>query len=379
MNFSDQVKRNKLVVYIQTRGSFTCLFYCPLVWEGCEMMDNKGKKVPFNGKLFRYLLTLIYLIIIIVVFLPKIIKKDEILSIINELNIIFLSLAVIAQILSYFGSGYMLKTLLSHDKLRISVFRGALITMAAASVGLVAGGWISSALVTYYLVPKNKKNEGDAELAGIMPPLFNTIILVIVSFIGALYLVIHHDLSKNQIIFYMSILIIMTLGILGVFYGFFHKNKVKALVTEIIDKVNNNKKHKFDAIRITNKIDNFFNRLYLLSNYKWNRPVFGSFMNILFDIMTLYILFIAADYHINPLILIAGYGITFLIGRGAFFIPGGAGVIEGGMVGIYSNLGLPGNVCVVAVLGYRLLSFWIPSLLGFISMIYLKKIYINKK
>ncbi len=343
-------------------------------------MNNnyKGNKLLSKGKLFRYLLTLIYLIIIIVVFLPKIIRKDEVSTILKELNLTFLSLAVIAQILSYFGSGYMLKTLLSHDKLSISVFRGALITMAAASVGLVAGGWISSALVTYYLVPEDNKNEGDAEIAGVIPPLFNTIILVVVSFIGALYLVIHHDLSKSQIIFYMSILIIIILVILAVFYGFFHKDKVKPLLTKIVNKVNSYKKRKFDSLKLINRVDLFYKRLYLLNNYKWSKPVLGSLMNIVFDILTLYILFVASGFHINPLILIAGYSISFLVGRGAFFIPGGAGVIEGGMVAIYSTLGPPSHVCVVAVLGYRLLSFWIPSLLGFLAMIYLKKTYANK-
>ena len=34
------------------------------------------------------------------------------------------------------------------------------------------------------------------------------------------------------------------------------------------------------------------------------------------------------------------------------------------MVAIYEGLGVPSAVSVVVILGYRLISFWIPTLLG---------------
>ncbi len=335
--------------------------------------NDKGNRIIFNRKLVRYSLTLIYLIIIVVVFLPKIITKDEISTIIRELNLILFSLAVVAQIFSYFGSGFMLKSLLNNGKTSISIFRGALITMAAASFGLVAGGLVSTALATYYLVPKSNKDEGDAELAVIMPPLFNTVTLVIISFIGSFYLVLNHDLSESQIVLYISILIIIIIVIAAILYGLFHKNKINYLITRISNLVNRNKQVKIDSLKLASRLDLFYDRLNLLISDKWGKPVLGSLMNIVFDIITLYIVFLAAGFRIHPIILIAGYGITFLVSRSAFFIPGGAGVIEGGMVGIYASLGLPMNTCVVAVLGYRLLSFWMPSLFGFIAFFILKK------
>ena len=53
--------------------------------------------------------------------------------------------------------------------------------------------------------------------------------------------------------------------------------------------------------------------------------------------------------------------------------PGGIGVVEGGMVAMYDSLQVPNGVSVVVILGYRLLSFWLPSLLGFGAAAYLSK------
>jgi hypothetical protein len=49
----------------------------------------------------------------------------------------------------------------------------------------------------------------------------------------------------------------------------------------------------------------------------------------------------------------------------AFVFPGGIGVVEGGMAALYDGLGVPDPVTVVVVLGYRLISFWLPNLSGF--------------
>ncbi len=54
-----------------------------------------------------------------------------------------------------------------------------------------------------------------------------------------------------------------------------------------------------------------------------------------------------------------------LLGKVAFIIPGGVGVVEASMVALYHALGIPSMMAALVVLAYRLLSFWIPSLAGF--------------
>ena len=61
--------------------------------------------------------------------------------------------------------------------------------------------------------------------------------------------------------------------------------------------------------------------------------------------------------------ILAGYGVPLLLGR-ASFIPGGIAVTEVAMAAVLSGLGIPAAGAVVAVLVYRLISFWIPALIG---------------
>jgi uncharacterized protein (TIRG00374 family) len=84
-------------------------------------------------------------------------------------------------------------------------------------------------------------------------------------------------------------------------------------------------------------------------------------------------LFIAAGQRVGLGVLFAGYGLPFILGKIAFMVPGGVGVIEGGMVAFYTNLQVPNPVCVVVILGYRLFSFWLPGLLGFAAAAYLSR------
>ena len=81
--------------------------------------------------------------------------------------------------------------------------------------------------------------------------------------------------------------------------------------------------------------------------------------------LTLYFLFIATGYNVSLGVLFAGYGLPFILGKMAFLFPGGVGVMEASMVAMYDSLQVPNAVSVVVILGYRLFSFWLPSLLGY--------------
>ncbi|MHB8807975.1 MAG: flippase-like domain-containing protein, partial [Anaerolineaceae bacterium] len=60
-----------------------------------------------------------------------------------------------------------------------------------------------------------------------------------------------------------------------------------------------------------------------------------------------------------------------LLGKAAFVIPGGVGIVEGTMVALYDKLGVTNEVAVIVVLAYRLISFWLPSIIGFPLVFYL--------
>jgi glycosyltransferase 2 family protein len=328
---------------------------------------------PPKIRLARYLLPLIILGLAVHLLLPQIASLEDSISVVRSMSLWLVGLAVIAQVCSYLGSGYLLKVIVGLGQSRLSIGRGVLITLAATSIGLVAGGWVGAAAATYRWVEKREDTSQEAVLAGILPPLFNNILLVIVTFIGLVYLLIDYHLLCAQVIGYSLFLALVGLSMLVIVYGMQHQTTTETLVLRTVDRLMHLLRRAYDPASIRNAMENIYIGLAVLRNRGWIRPALGSGMNIGFDMLTLYFLFIAAGHTVNPGVLVAGYGLAFLLGKIAFLFPGGVGVIESGMTAVYSSLGTPNSISVVVILGYRLFSFWLPSLLGFAVAGYLQR------
>jgi uncharacterized protein (TIRG00374 family) len=115
-----------------------------------------------------------------------------------------------------------------------------------------------------------------------------------------------------------------------------------------------------------------FNAWDVLRAGGWRGPALGAALSIVFDMLTLYFLFVAAGHAVSPGILLVGYGLPLLLGKMSF-LPGGVGIVEGTMAALYDGLGVPDGVTVVVILTYRVLSFWLPTLLGFPLFPYLQR------
>lgn len=97
------------------------------------------------------------------------------------------SLAGLAQIGRHLGNGYLLKVIADFGKAHMSIVRGTLITLASASIGVLAGGWINTAAATYHWVARSEDNPEEAALAGLLPPLYNNVLLMVAAVIGLVY------------------------------------------------------------------------------------------------------------------------------------------------------------------------------------------------
>ena len=81
-----------------------------------------------------------------------------------------------------------------------------------------------------------------------------------------------------------------------------------------------------------------------------------------FDIACLGASFRAFGTAVPVAVLVMGY---FLGTLGSLLpLPGGIGGVEGGMIGAFAAFGQPAGRAVIAVLAYRAISFWLPTLPG---------------
>jgi uncharacterized protein (TIRG00374 family) len=96
----------------------------------------------------------------------------------------------------------------------------------------------------------------------------------------------------------------------------------------------------------------------------------GAFAYWGFDIAVLGVCCHAFGASVPPAVLVVGY---FLGTLGSLLpLPGGIGGVEGGMIGAFVAFGLPPGSAVIAVLAYRAISFWLPTLPGIVGYLSLR-------
>lgn len=334
---------------------------------------NNSNNQPNQQKrhALRYLLILLMLGLAVHLLIPQITSLEQSWSVIKGMTWWLVTLAVVSQVLSYMGSGYMLSALLKTNQQWLSILKSVVITLASASIGLVVGGMVGSAAATYRWVRQESQSGKISALIGIAPSILNNSALVGVALIGTLYLLLLHDLSKIQLLEFSIILLILGILVTVMIVSLrFPETFIRYAIwlTGLWAKL----RHKpFTPDSTIAEVGQFVDAWNSLKNGKWRQPLLGTIASVVFDMFTLKFLFVAAGHYVSPGILLAGYGLPLVLGKMAFLVPGGVGVIEGSMVAIYDSLKVPDGVSVVVILGYRMISFWVPTILGFLAALYL--------
>jgi uncharacterized protein (TIRG00374 family) len=93
--------------------------------------------------------------------------------------------------------------------------------------------------------------------------------------------------------------------------------------------------------------------------------VLGALVNWGFDMGVLWASFRAFGHSPPGAVLVVGYYLGQLANTLPF--PGGIGGVEGGMIGTFLAFGVQSHLAVLAVLGYRTISYWLPTVPGAIA------------
>jgi uncharacterized membrane protein YbhN (UPF0104 family) len=112
--------------------------------------ESHAVSVPrLTVRVGRYLPPLLLLGLAVHLILPQIATLEQSLQVIKRMALWAVALAVVAEVLSYVGRGFLLRAIVAVVGQRLSFLRSILITMAASSIGLVAGGPVGNAAATY--------------------------------------------------------------------------------------------------------------------------------------------------------------------------------------------------------------------------------------
>ena len=290
---------------------------------------------------------ILFLALLVHFILPRIGQIEHSASIVPTMNPWWLLAALVAQVFSYVSNGAVLQCVVSVAGGTLPLRRAAVIEVGAATISLVAAGPVGFGAAIYRWVSKITTVE-SAALAAWLPGVFDTSALIVAAMISAFELLHVHQLSRATEIALIGVISVLTVVIVG---AFFLVAKPKALVAVA-------KRFRLDV-----DPDAVRDAWTKLRNGAWANVAIRSTLTIAFDMLTLYFAFLAARQPLHLSMLLAGYGVPILLGRSSF-LPGGIAVIEVGMSAVFAGLGIDTQIAILAVLTYRLISFWLPTLVG---------------
>ena len=327
-------------------------------------VSSEGRGTPTLRRALASALWLAVVGLAIHLLLPQIATLERSVDVVRSLTWWAVLLAVVTQTFSYAGNGYITRALARIFGRGLGLLRCVGIVMGSYSLSLLWGGQITQTGATFrWLRAAGVPAEG-ALLVGVIPGLVNVFTIVVVSMFGLAYLLAVHRLSAALAAVFVVGLALLVLVTSVTAWGVQHRAWLRARLLQMGRIVARLLRRSYDRAVGDAAAQRLFEAWDLLVSGAWRGPVVGDALNVGFDIVTLYLLFLAAHYTPSPGLVLAGYGLPLLAGKLAV-LPGGLGVVEGGMVGLYEALGVPSGVVVVVILGYRLISFWIPALIGF--------------
>ena len=322
------------------------------------------EKPQNKRKTWRVIIVLVLLGLAVNLVLPKIMDIRHSFEVIREMTWWVVALAVLAEGFAYLSYGYCLRALLDLHNHRLNIVDGAMISLASASIGLVAGGWIGAAAATYRFVNKSGATKSSSTIAGILPSMLVNAAIILVSIVGIAFLAFTDRITQAQLVQYGFFILFVIIFTYSYLLALVFPTATYKVVNWALWNWARFRNKPYDPAKTRQNVNSLLQAWKSLRRGSWFRPLLGALAYILFDMACLFLIFFAAGHRLHFGVLFAGYGIPFLIAKVAFMLPGGVGVIEATMAALFTSLGVPAEVSIVAVIGYRLIAFWLTTFVG---------------
>jgi uncharacterized protein (TIRG00374 family) len=317
---------------------------------------------PVRLHLLRIVPAVLVLGLLVHFVLPRLGSVEDSIDALHTLKPWGIVLAIGFQIFSYVANGSLLQSVVHLAGERISLRRAVAIEVGAGTVALVAAGALGFGAAIYRWTRNSGVSRDAAMLASWLPPVFDSMTLVVFALIGAVELLLKHQLSRTTEVALAIVIAVLSVAIGTVIVLLVRSDWMTAIslrVTRLIKRV----RPAADDSLLTDAADRAAKAWQRMRSGGWVLPTCSSLLVLTFDFLSLRYAFLAAGQHLYITTLLAGYGVPLLLGRSSF-LPGGIAVIEVAMAAIFGGLGVPAGPAVVGVLTYRLISFWLPAVTG---------------
>jgi uncharacterized protein (TIRG00374 family) len=258
------------------------------------------------------------------------------------------------------------------DAVRLSL------VMAFASLALPAG--TASGIAVFVSAARDRGIASSrALLAGLAYYLFDYAALTPVLCVGLAVLRLHHDLGTVSLVA-VGLFYVVALGVAGlVVWGLVQPQLVAARIARA---------HAWMRRRLRwtrrllpqrsaafgEEIEEILRRVRTRPDRAWP-PLAHAIVLQVIAIALLQVVFAGLGHGLPAAALIAGYAVGAVL-MVVSVTPSGVGVVEAGMTVILTSLGVPLEVAAAGTILYRLYTFWLPMIAGFLALRLLRPVHI---
>ena len=303
--------------------------------------------------IFAVLLIIEYLVV------PRLIDASRSLTLLSHISFIWLISGVALEGLALYCYALLSRTVLPRNAPRLNtILRIDLATTAVAHV--VPGGTAGSASLGYRLFTAYGMNGTEVGFAMATQGMGSAVILNIMLWLSLLISIPLAGVHRIYIIVALVGLLAI-LAISGLVYAFTHGEERAAdflrAITRHIPKVD---EHALD--RIIRHIAVLLRDLGK-DPQQLKEAILWAVLNWLFDAASLMAFLAAFHQYVDPFELFAAYGIANVLAV-IPVSPGGLGFVEATSIALLVSFGVQNSVATLAVLGWRLVNFWLPIPIG---------------
>lgn len=320
---------------------------------------RRGWKTVLPAPLRHSVTVFVVLLVVEYLVIPKFAIANKNLHLLTHLNVVWLAFAITLEGLALFTYALLTRRLLPPNAPGLgTLFRIDLATTAISHV--IPGGTAGSAGLGYRLLTERGVAGRDTAFAMATQGLGSAVILNMLLWIS---LVISIPLAGAHAV-YLAVALIGMLAMLAVSALVYSLTRGEESAARFVRWLGR-RLPRVNATRLEGSVRHMGDRLRdLWKNGSVLREAIGwAAANWLLDAACLWCFLAALGRLVDPVLLFAAYGVANVVAV-IPVTPGGLGVVETTAIFLLSASGVPPSIATLAVIGWRLVNFWLPIPIG---------------
>ncbi len=336
--------------------------------------DGEQLEAPL-GIDYKKLLVMLVVGVAVALLLIRLTGEREALVLLASAKPEFVILAIVAEGLRYLAVALYTQKLLHFLGYHIALWPfGELMFAGGAANRIVAAGGTAGIYVRYRFFDRHGLSLGTLAIVLTLQNLMTGVILLSTFLLGLLYMLSHRMMGPGQLLIAAGMVCVM-LGLLGFFIVMYrHPRRLKRFLASLAKLVDApirriRRRSAYNPRALLEGVNNLYHVVVVARSkpLETAKAFAYGIMTLFSDILCLYFVYHALGFAIKLDVLVVGYVITNYI-ISLLLMPEGIGVTELSLTAVYSSLGVPASVVVVATLLFRFIAFWLPIGVGLVAM-----------